>query len=428
MIYNVTEFQFPTVYVKNSGLNRALHGSMRLLIFTIILSLFGVDYISALDDNEMPYELIAPGGGTLEKSPTGEYVLHIRSPVKIIHGKLIMMADDGWIYQRKQKAVLEGNVSVYDEERTLLADRLVYLKSERKLLLDGHVLMNDYERQLNADHLIYWRDTKQLDARGNVVLDDLTEKVTLNGEHGTYDDRTEFAEFDETPELLIEQSPNDFVIINSTSMQYSSRQDKATAIGEVSLIHEETRAYCGNADLLRREGRLILTQDPVVLYRDSTLVSEIKGDTIQFHFEENRLNEVVVTGSALAIHWSNDDRPVTDTTAVWSDTTAVRSDTTAVESDVVNLASGNRIRMLVKGKYVDRVIISGNARSVYFPETGLPQNQDRNDVVGSYISLSMDKGKIAEVNVEGNCIGTYAFPQKNSDKESEEEPEIKAEK
>lgn len=350
-----------------------------------------------------PYELIAPNGGTLAKLLSGDYVLNIRPPVKVLHGSLTMQGDQGWIYRDEQKAILEGNVTIYDEEKTLVADRVTYLKAERKLILEGNILVNDFERQLAADHVVYWRNNERLEATGHVVLDDLQEDVTLQGNRGLYDGEAEFAEFDDEPVMIIKRDRDQPIVIRSMLMQYDAALEKAAAIGQVSIEHDQTSAYCGSAELMRRDDRLRMTDDPVVVYNDSTLISEIQGDTIQFHFDDKKLQEVDVQGSAIAIHWPVD---------------SARPDSLA---PLYNLASGDRITMFVGSSFVEQVVISGNASSVYFPEPSSSQKQDRNDVRGSYISLDMNKGKIWRVAVTGQSVGTYAFPGTVSTAEEETE-------
>ncbi len=367
--------------------------------------------IVSADEPSNPYELYAPNGGTLTELPSGEYLLHIRPPVKILQGEMTMIGDNGWIYQNQQKAVLDGNVTIYDNKRTLNADQAIYHKQQRKIILDHRVMLTDFERQIVADHMVYWRDLERVEANGHIVLDDFKEKVTLQGNHGVYDDKTEVANFDLNPQLMWVGEKGDSTYMRADQMQYFSGQQRAIANGNVSIRYDQTRAYCEHAELLRREDRIVLTGRPVVAYEDSALVSEIQGDSIQIRLEDKRLREIIVIGQAIAIHWpknaqSDDQIGKTDTLAAATDSL------TRTAPEPVNIASGERIDIHVGRKYVEKVLVTGMASSVYYPEVKSAENQDRNDVRGDLIELAFLRGKLQAVTVTGDCAGVYAFPKK----------------
>ncbi len=342
-----------------------------------------------------PYEMVAPNGGELEKLSSGEYRFHLRTPVKITHGELILKGDDGWLYHQAEKAVLEGNVTIYDAERTLFADKAIYFKKERKIILIGKISANDFERNLFADKVTYWRDDERMDAQGSVLIDDLTDNIVISGNHAFYDGKAKIAEFDDSPTLITEQKDGQTIEISANFMRYNSREKKALALGNVIIHEERSRAFCNAATLSREQDRLEMDKKPVILYEDEEMKSEISGDHIAINYSDNRLEDVTVQGAAVVLHYALDQPHVSD--------------------DQINYVAGDRILMLFNRKAVEQVIVTGEARSIYFPETTSPQKPERNDVAGERISLDMEKGKVVVVSVTGECAGTYAFPNDEDD-------------
>ncbi|OQY29933.1 MAG: hypothetical protein B6244_01350 [Candidatus Cloacimonetes bacterium 4572_55] len=356
-------------------------------------------------DKNNPYRLTAPNGGVMVESHQGSYALHVRQPVKIVHGDMTMTGDDGWLYQQEEKAVLKGNVVIQDRDKTLYADQVIYLKRDRRTMLEGNVLIHDFEREMRGNQAVYWRDQKRIEATGNVSLYDYKQKLTLHAQRGVYNGETGLAEFDEYPEFILHdarqsddggQQP---ITVQADLMQYFSDSEKVIALGDVSIHHQDALAYCGQAIFSRKSDEIYMIHEPVIGYQDSTTQSQAQGDTIFAIMEKDKLRQIAILGNAVVAHYSLSDT---------SDSVNGLSDKRP------NLATGDVIRMYIRQNRVQRMIISGNARSVYFPVDKSTQSQERNDVSGARIGFEMNRGKIKEVSVAGACKGRYFFPEKET--------------
>ena len=369
------------------------------ILVVIIVTLLVPSSVRAEEWGEDPYELEAPNGGELVKYPTGEYVLHVFPPVKITHGSLIMNGDDGWIYRNEQKAVLKGNVTIYDNEQTLFADVATYYKTQKKIVLKGNVIVNDLERNLQADEVIIWRERQFIEVKKNVIIEDFKDNITLKGNHATYRIEDKIAIFDQKPILLL--TKDDKVIdISADTLLYFSREKKAVAKSNVMIHETRSEAYCENAILSQDRNSIELMDNPVIVYEDSEAKSELKGDKITIHYEDNQLTDVIVDNSAIALHHP-------------------KAQESQNQTESTNLITGDKMMFYFDDKAIEQVVVYGGARSIYYPETKSPDRPERNDVTGKQISIFLKKGKVDIVEVNGDSQGIYAFPQEINKKKEE---------
>jgi lipopolysaccharide export system protein LptA len=335
------------------------------------------------------------------------------APAPIKAAKKIETADeplyidyaDQWEYENTPTGLitkLTGKVRIHRGKMFLQSEEAVYNKKEEVISFNRNVQLS-YERQrMTSDQLIYYKQNRWAKVLGRAVLRDSVEKVTLTGERAFYFEGKDSCILDSLPKLVrldTTQSKPETLTIVSKVMRYLNERQTAYAHKNVVITQGVMTATCGEAEYLRKDGKILLLLDPVVTYEDNRMT----GDTINIFLkgkdqdkEKDQVDYIVIKGKAQGLYRED------------------KKDSTQAISRV----EGDRITSYVKNNEVDRVVVEGKAQGRNHPAN---DTTHINVVTGKNMEFFFLKQRLDSVLVNGQAACTYFFkeePPKDSVKKA----------
>lgn len=276
-------------------------------------------------------------------------VAYVITPAEIVSDSAYIYAVNGWYNTQSEASMLYQRSYVVNQRRRLTADTL------------------DYNRLLGIGK-----------GYGNVVIEDSVQQITLTGQHGYSEELTGFAQLVGRP-LLTEHSSTDTLYLHSDTLETS----KDSIYNQVRALHN-VRFYRfdfqGLADSL-----FYTTQDSVLhLYGAPILWSEqqqLTGKYMQMYTKNNQPERLYVDQAAMVI--------------------------TKEADSLYNQSSGKNLTAYIDSGEVRRVLIDGNAETVYLPRDDDQTLMGLNRLEGSSIVMDRKDGKIERMVVWPQPKGTF---------------------
>ena len=159
----------------------------------------------------------------------------------------------------------------------------------------------------------------------------------------------------------------------------------------VSLEKGNLRAICNQAEYLTDEQSLILRMDPIVWQQNQ----EMRGDQIDIWLDGTEFRGGIIQGNAKVV---------------------------SMDSVYQDVLEGRTIQIKAVRDTIEKVIIEGQASSVYhiFDEDGVEQGT--NTTTGDKIVLDFNSDRLQKVIVEshpGQCTGQFTPNQSSTEGERE---------
>lgn len=307
-------------------------------------------------------------------------VLQLRGDVELVQGEAYIVCDMANWWEKEDRTVAYGNVSIYDGKRTLYADQVHYDGDTRTETAIGHVTLKSGHRQLKAIKIIYAQETEIARAFNNVILTDFIEEVTLLGEKALYDRKADYGSIEGKPYLSkIDTVSNEEMTVSGMMIEAWGEAQRILVSDSVLLEKGKLRAICSQAEYLTDKQTLILRMNPVVWQQDQ----EMRGDQIDIWLDGTEFRGGVIQGNAKVV---------------------------SMDSVYQNILEGKTIRIEAVKDTIEKVIVEGQASSIYhiFDEDG--NEQGTNTTTGDKIILDFENDRLQEVIVEshpGLCTGLF---------------------
>ncbi len=245
--------------------------------------------------------------------------LHYNTATKIatILGPSVIVSDSGTIYSSHGWYDTEANVALLlDQSEVLSGDRL-----------------------LTGDSIAYDRNSGIGEVFGNMCLRDTVRKVTLEGQHGFYNERTEYA-FATDSARMLEYSKGDTLYLHADTLEMTALDSVSREIKAfygVRFFRTDMQGVCDNMRYNTRDSVLYMYDGPV-LWNEQY---QISGDTIVVYMNDSTIDYAHVIQSAFAVQH--------------------------IESSYFNQLKGNDLKAYFEGKVVRQIDIEGNAESIFYP-------------------------------------------------------------
>ena len=239
------------------------------------------------------------------------------SKVATILGPSVIVSDSGTVYTSK---------GWYDTV------------SDRASLLDRSQVVSG-NRILTGDSIAYDRASGFGEAFGNMSVQDTAQHVTLEGQYGFYNERTEYA-FATDSARFLEYSQGDTLFLHADTMQMvtiDSTYREVKAYYGVRFYRTDLQGVCDSMQFNTKDSVLYLYTDPIIWNEQYQLY----GDTILIYLNDSTIDYAHVQQFAFAIQ---------------------EIDTTAY-----NQLKGKDLKAYFNGQAVERIDVAGNAESIFFP-------------------------------------------------------------
>ena len=304
-------------------------------------------------------------------------------------------------------AIFNDSVRVFNEKFTLYSDTLQYsTESKVATILGPSVIVSDSgniytsrgwyntvantsllldrsqvtsgNRILIGDTIAYNRSTGFGEAFGRVVLRDTTEKMMLEGNYGSYDERTRHAlatdsarcmEYSQGDTLYMHADTFEMITIDSTARQVKAYRG-------VRFFRVDIQGVCDSMQFNTRDSTLCLYLDPVLWNEQNQLY----GDTIVVHMADTTVDHVHVIRFAFSIQ--------------------------QVDTGHYDQLKGNDLKAYFEGRELRRIDIDGNAESIFFPLEDDGSMVGMNETKSSYLTIWIKDRKIEKLRLWPSPQGT----------------------
>lgn len=339
--------------------------------------------------------------GLVMKAPLVNYygnsgIADARLGVRIEHNNARLNADSGTYSTNTKIADFHNNVIFEDDSVIITCKRMKYLKEDNISIAYEDVVVDDDSAIVFCDILEYYRSSGDSKAYGNVRINGKFDKIILIGDTIINLSSKNFTEASGSPLLFqidstrrINDNEEEYFVydtlsISSDTMRVFKNEGKEFYhfIGSVELRKGGIAAKSGFGDYNKSDAYFRLDIEPIAWY-DST---QLHSDTIIVYLPDNKLREIVATGSAFA---------------------ALKDDSS--NTNRINQISGGEIRILFERDSIAAIKGFGNAKSLYYmvSEKG-NDGAARNSADSIFIQFS--EGQADEILWMGAVQGEY-FPE-----------------
>ena len=228
-------------------------------------------------------------------------------------------------------ATILGPSIIVSDSGTIHSSRGWYnTETNTALLLDQSEVYSG-NRVLIGDSISYDKDAGFGEAFGNMCLRDTAQKVTLEGQYGFYNERTEYA-FATDSARFLEYSQGDTLYLHVDS---TAREIKA--FYGVRFYRTDMQGVCDSMQFNSRDSILYMYKDPI-LWNEQY---QISGDTIVIYMNDSTIDYAHVIQYAFAVQH--------------------------LDSSYYNQLKGNDLKAYFEGQAVRQIDVEGNAESIFYP-------------------------------------------------------------
>lgn len=220
-----------------------------------------------------------------------------------------LQADRGKYFMDQKQAEFFGRVILEDSNSfTLKSEELYYFKELERLNASVNVEIIDSTSIIFADSLEHFREDQNSFAFGNVSVENFENNIVIFGDTLVNDNQKNYSKVTGRPLFMQIDTSNtgrlDTLFVGSKILEsYSDSTNRFVAIDSVKIIRGEFASVnqksifyndANRIETFKEEGE---TEQPIIWFEDSQLV----GDSIYIHLNENRLEWINVKNKSIII-------------------------------------------------------------------------------------------------------------------------------
>lgn len=284
--------------------------------------------------------------------------LHYRTDSKIatILGPSVIESDSGTIYSSRGWYDTVNNTS-------LLLDRSRVISGNRILI---------------GDSIAYNQMAGFGEAFGNMSMVDTLQRVTLEGQYGFYDEKTEYA-FATDSARFLEYSEGDTLFLHADTLQMTlidSLYREIKAYYGVRFYRTDIQGVCDSMQFNTKDSTLHMYTDPI-LWNEQY---QIYGDTILIFMNDTAIDHAHVFEFAFAVQ--------------------------QLDSIAYNQLRGNDLVAYFEGRTVNQIDISGNAESIFYPLESDGSMVGMNATKSGFLTIWLKENKLDKLKIWPTPVGT----------------------
>lgn len=313
--------------------------------------------------------------------------------VTLENPKFLMLSDTLHYNTRNNLATIVGPTNIYSGKSEVYSEHGYYNTSTRRaVLIDRSVLYNE-KKTITADSIFYDSERGLSEVFGDIIYKDTINRNMLTGEYAFLDelkdsayvtDRAVAVDFSQRDSLFVHSDtiwaisynldtdslyrqvkaynkvrawgPNmqavcDSLVFDSRDTCMTMYKDPILWNGDVQLLGEVVKVYMRDSEI---DWVNIINQTLYAEKLDSTCYNQIKGQEMEFYFDDGELKEMQVIGSVELIFYPID-----------SDSTFLGMNTT----------TAGRTIAYMKDRKVDKVVVPKDSKGVFYPMSQRPENK-----------------------------------------------------
>lgn len=277
-------------------------------------------------------------------------------------------------------ATILGPSVIVSDSGTIHTSRGWYdtVKDQASLLDQSQVISGN--RILSGDSIAYDRALGFGEAFGHMSVQDTAQHVTLEGQYGFYNERTEYA-FATDSARFLEYSQGDTLFLHADTMQMvtiDSTYREVKAFYGVRFYRTDLQGVCDSMQFNTKDSVLYLYTDPIVWNEQY----QLNGDTIVIHLNDTTIDHVHVQQFAFAIQ--------------------------QIDSTAFNQLKGKDLKAFFNGQVVERIEVAGNAESIFFPLEKDGSMVGMNQTQSGFLTIWLKDNKLDKLKIWPTPTGTMS--------------------
>lgn len=278
------------------------------------------------------------------------------SKIATILGPSVILSDSGTIHTSK---------GWYDTA----ADKSVLL--DRSQVMSGH-------RILTGDSIAYDKISGLGEAFGNMSIRDTARMITLEGNYGYYNERTEYA-FATDSARFLEYSKGDTLFLHADTLLMTtvdSLYREIKAFYGVRFYRTDMQGVCDSLQFNTKDSVLYMFRDPI-LWNEQY---QILGDTILVFMNDSAIDYAHVKDYAFAAQY--------------------------IDSTYYNQLKGSDLKAYFDGQAVRQIDVTGNAESIYYPIEKDGSKVGMNESKSGFLSIWLKDNKLDRLKIWPTPVGS----------------------
>ncbi len=372
----------------------------------------------SLEYNAKKGQAIYRHGGKIESSVSNEVLtsrvgyfypetknFFFRGKVTYKNEELSMSTDTLQYNYAKQLTYFYGPTKILRDTTQLFCDRGWYHIPTEEGSLIGHAKILDGSRTIMGDTLLYQPQKGRSSGRGNIYFRDTLKNIWFQGDRAVSSDKERYS-FLTGHALAVKIQKKDTVYIHADTLYNLNDSSGNTLLSKAyhgaKLFHKSFQAICDSLNYDEVNGKVELFRDPIVWSRNG----EMKGDKIDLFLNDSILEKAEIYENATVLM--------------------------EVDSgEYYNQVAGKHITSFFTDNELSRTDVSGNARTIFFPEkeektdTSLVIKRiGMNRLFASDLRVYLDSGEVTGITYFDQPDGIF-FPMDQIDPEELYIPEFK---
>lgn len=273
-----------------------------------------------------------------EYSPTTRLAI-FNDSVRLTNPQFVLYSDTLHYSTESRISTILGPSTIVSDSATIYSSRGWYntLSGESSLLDRSTVVSGD--RFLTGDSIAYNRETGIGEAFGNMCMQDTLKKLSMEGQYGFYNEKTEYA-FATDSARFMEYSQKDTLYLHGDTLEMITIDSTAREIKAyygVRFYRNDMQGVCDSMQFNSKDSVLFMYRDPIV-WNDRY---QLFGDTIAVYMNDSTINYVHVYDFSFGIQH--------------------------VDSAYYNQLKGRDMKAFFADGEPERIEVSGNAETIYYP-------------------------------------------------------------
>lgn len=239
---------------------------------------------------------------------------------------------------------IRGSAQLYDGKQALTAQGIDYNTQTERFATVGRSILKDGNQMLEADKVFNMDSSDQVIVQGNVMLRDSASQFELECDSAVYQkSRSFFSAMGKPPVLrFILEGDTLFLVADRIISERgidSTASRRIRAFPNVLIYKSDLQAVCDSASYEMSDSTFSLFHDPVV-WSDTT---QFTSDTLSMRLAGNRIDSILLLKDAMIVKPVATDR-------------------------FYDQIKGRNIYTKLAGGAPERMTVSGNAQTIYYPQ------------------------------------------------------------
>lgn len=285
---------------------------------------------------------------------------------------------DTILYDEKMdKTFLVGNARYIDDKQEIVSHEIVYDGKTDTYLTKGRSVISNPPQILQANEISFSEENGLGQAVGNVIWQDTSSLTSIICAVADYNQKTDYLKASGGPKgrpMLISVLEGDSLFMAADTMLSFRVDTLATDSNRVLIAYHDVRVFKSDLQVLC-DSMVYVSEDSTFNFFTNPIMwsdtSQFSADTIRLVLKEEKIDKIYLTNNALIIN--------------------------SPDEIFYNQVKGRQITATFAGDYVDKMLVEGNAESIYYAQDETKAYVGVNKIIGSEMLLYFNKNQIDKI-------------------------------